>query len=568
MKNIYFIHILAGVLLNINAFSQNPLFIPPALNGPVFNLNVISDSTEFFSGHQTPTYGINQNILAPTLIFNKGETVTLHVTNNLNNTTTMHWHGMHVPAIADGGPHQVINPGDTWSPSFKIMNDAATYWYHPHGNHKTDLQVSRGLAGMIIVKDSAETALALPRTYGVDDFPLIVQTKCFDVLYQTAIATIFDTVPMVNATIDPMLDVPAQVVRLRILNGASERSFMFGFSNNMNFSLIGTDGGLLNAPVSMNRLRLSTGERAEILFDLSGMQGQTINLMNYGSELPDGIIGALNVGTGAAQIPDYNQNFLNGADFILLQLNMTAQTPAPVTAIPASLVTSVPSDSSIYNRTRTIVFDPETQDSSKLVEGPFTLNGNQFDMHTVNDTVYLNHIEKWSLINNTLIAHPFHIHDVQFYITEFNGGPVPPEQSGKKDVVLVMPQQSVSFITRFEDFADTVPYMYHCHLLHHEDDGMMGSFIVIDSGNVSIDQFDVSSQFIIYPNPSADRIINLSSRSDLIKMKYELTDVVGKLIHDGIISDNKINMQSVPDGIYFLRVTGPNFQHTGKIILH
>jgi bilirubin oxidase len=103
------------------------------------------------------------------------------------------------------------------------MNDAGTFWYHPHGQGKTDMQVSKGIAGLIIVKDSIESALTLPRTYGVDDFPLIVQTKCFDVLHQVAIATAMDTVPMVNATMNPFLDVPGQVVRLRLLNGASDR---------------------------------------------------------------------------------------------------------------------------------------------------------------------------------------------------------------------------------------------------------------------------------------------------------------------------------------------------------
>ena len=164
----------------------------------------------------------------------------MNVSNNLPGTlkTTMHWHGLHVPSKYDGGPHQIINNGSTWSPKFKIMNDAGTYWYHPHGANQTDLQVSKGIAGMIIVKDNVEASLTLPRTYGTDDFPLIVQTKSFDVLNQIAISTAYDTVPMVNGTVKPYLDVPAQVIRFRLLNGASDRSFMFGFSNNMAFLLV------------------------------------------------------------------------------------------------------------------------------------------------------------------------------------------------------------------------------------------------------------------------------------------------------------------------------------------
>src|SRR3954469_18975269 len=110
-----------SLFVSSGLYAQNPLFIPPVLNGPVFNLSVQSDSTEFFAGHKTPTYGVNGKLLGPTLIINKGDSVTLNVTNNLNVVTTMHWHGLHVPAMADGGPHSPITPGATWSPKFKML---------------------------------------------------------------------------------------------------------------------------------------------------------------------------------------------------------------------------------------------------------------------------------------------------------------------------------------------------------------------------------------------------------------------------------------------------------------
>ena len=133
------------------SYGQNPLFIPDTL-----------------SGTTTPTFGYNGDFLGPTLLMNKGDSVTLNVTNSLNTSTTVHWHGFHVAPENDGGPHQAILPGTTWSPSFKIRNEAATYWYHPHGEGKTEIQVSKGLAGLIIIRDSAEASYALPRTYGVD----------------------------------------------------------------------------------------------------------------------------------------------------------------------------------------------------------------------------------------------------------------------------------------------------------------------------------------------------------------------------------------------------------------
>lgn len=415
------------------ADAQNPLAIPPALTGTNFNLNVQAGTTQFFSGINTPTYGVNGVLLAPTLIINKEDVVTMNVTNNLpGTTTTMHWHGMHVPAMDDGGPHQIIQQGATWSPNFKVMNDAGTYWYHPHGENKTDIQVSKGIAGMIIVKDSLENTLILPRTYGVDDFPIIVQSKAFDVLYQVAIATYLDTLMMVNGTVNPYLDAPAQVVRLRLLNGSSNRTFLFGFSNNMNFNVIGNDDGLLEQPVQLNRLRVSNGERYEILVDLASLQGQSIQLMNYGSQIPNGIVGAPQVGNGMATLPNYNLNPLNGADFSVLQINVSSPNANAVTTIPTTLRTLTPWLQSQANVTRTLTFAPETMGPQFMIEGPFTINGDNFNMDTINITSYLNDIEIWTLQNNTLVAHPFHIHDGYFYVLNINGGAVPPEQQGKK----------------------------------------------------------------------------------------------------------------------------------------
>lgn len=551
-----------------NSFGQNPLSIPPTLSGTTFNLNVIADSTEFFPGHMTPTYGVNGNILGPTLIFNKGDNITLNVSNQLSTITTMHWHGLHVPANADGGPHQVIQPGATWSPSYTVMNDAGTYWYHPHGMNKTDIQVSKGIAGMIIIKDSVEASLNLPRNYGVDDFPLVIQTKCFDVLYQTAIATVFDTVPMVNATINPYLDIPAQVVRLRLLDGSSDRSYMFGFSNNITFYMIATDGGLLQSPVPLTRLRLSPGERAEILIDVSSLLGQSFYLMNYGSQLPNGIIGAATVGNGMSQIPDYSLNPLNGANFNLLQLNVVAPTINPVNTIPTSLTTLNPWNPISANRTRTITFAPKTMGMQEMVEGPFTMNGHQFDMNTINDTTYLDNIEIWTLSNQTLVAHPFHIHDVQFYITNINGGAVPAFESGKKDVVLVMPQQTVSFITKFEDYADTIPYMYHCHLLHHEDDGMMGSFIVLPA-ITGIDESYWNRIVSVFPNPS-NNTLNINRRNS-VPTKISIKDSYGRVIFIQSLLNTQTNIQintsSWADGIYFIGIQSDNEFHSKKVIV-
>jgi bilirubin oxidase len=175
------------------AIAQNPLVITPALTGTNFNLTVQSGTKTFYGSTPTPTYGINGAFLSPTIIVNKGDSITLNVINNLPVKTTMHWHGLHVAPSNDGGPHQSIAAGTTWSPSFEILNNAGTFWYHPHGEGQTEQQVSKGLAGMFIIHDAVEQSLGLPQTYGVDDIPLITQSKAFDLLQQIAIADHMDT---------------------------------------------------------------------------------------------------------------------------------------------------------------------------------------------------------------------------------------------------------------------------------------------------------------------------------------------------------------------------------------
>ncbi len=514
--------------------AQNPLTIPPALTGTSFNLNVQSGIQSFYTGINTPTYGINGPWMSPTIIVNKGDSITLNVVNTLNVKTTMHWHGLHVAPQNDGGPHQIILPSTSWIPSFKIRNQAGTFWYHPHGAGQTDPQVSKGLAGLFIVHDADELALNIPQTYGVDDIPIIVQSKEFDILKQIAIAGEMDTALFVNGTLNPYFDAPEQVIRFRLLNGSSLRTYNFGFSNNQTFYQIATEGGIIDASLALTRLHLSPGERAEILVNFTGMLGQTIYLKSYGSELPKGIYGADTVGYGIDTIAEYHDNFLNGTDFDLLKITVVPPTAGAINTIPVNLIPY--NLYSIANSTnnRRIVMDTIRllpADVPNRAEGPFGMNDKTFDMDSINEIVYLNTTEIWTLVNKTLVAHPFHIHDVQFNIIEKSGLPPPASETGWKDVVLVMPNDSVKFITRFDDFTnDTVPYMFHCHLLHHEDDGMMGSFVVIDSAwAVSIKDITESNNFSIYPNP-ANNIWNINSITGKPITAYTLYSISGEII--------------------------------------
>ncbi|MBU3677048.1 MAG: T9SS type A sorting domain-containing protein [Chitinophagaceae bacterium] len=481
--------------------AQNALLIPPVLNGPVYNLNLQTGTVNFYAGTPTQTMGVNGAILGPTLIMQKGDSITMNVNNQIGDTTTMHWHGLHVAPHNDGGPHTVILPGTTWSPSFTVRDHASTYWYHPHLHHKTNMHVSKGIAGFIIVRDNEEAGLSLPRTYGVDDIPLAIQTKDFDTNNQIVVPSNNDDAVMVNATINPFVQVPAQVVRLRLLNGSAQRVFNIGLTNNMNFHVIGTDGGLLNNPLSLTRLTLAPGERAEILIDLSNLQGQTINLMSYAAEFPNGYYGATYPGMGQGLVMNgYNPNPLNGANFNLLALQVGAPIPGGITTIPTTLVNDTPIPAAQSNTTRALTFMPAQMGPNQL-NGDFMINNAMFDMNVINYTIPLNNTEIWTLTNNSGISHPFHLHDVPFYILDRNGQAPAAVEQGRKDVVLVRPQEVVRFITQFTTFSDPmVPFMYHCHMLTHEDGGMMGQFIV--SNPNSLEQLPAYKGVRCYPNPT------------------------------------------------------------------
>lgn len=565
-----------NTVLYTAAFSQaftNSLAIPSVLTGTNINLSIHTGTVSFYPGFNTNTIGFNAyNYLGPTLMLNKGDSVHINVSNTMADTTTVHWHGMHVSSKNDGGPHTVIPPSTTWTPKFKVRDDAAMYWYHSHLHMRTVEQVTKGEAGLIIVKDPIEAALTLPRNYGADDIPLVVQTRAFDAAKQFDAMSAIDSVVLINGTKNAFVNLPAQVVRLRLINAATMRLFNFGFSNNATFYQIGTDGGLLAAPVSMTRLRLAPGERAEVLLDLSGMQGQTIYLTNYGSQLPNGYYGAPNpAAMGMATIPGYSSNGLNGTDKNLMQINVAAPTASPVTTIPSSLTVVTPIPPSAANFTRTKTFSPKTMGGGSGLNGPFVINGQSFDMMVINDTIPFNNVEIWNLTNNTAIAHPFHIHDVQFYIIDINGVAPPANMAGRKDVVVVPSQQTVRFIAKFENFADPMmPYMYHCHMLGHEDDGMMGQFLVYDYF-AGIKENAFNSIFVkAYPNPS-DNLWNIRVE-DVHAIKFvELSNAIGQKIELAEIVTNydetfSIQNKNLASGVYFLKLNTTNGIATLKLI--
>lgn len=551
MKHIF---ILTLIFISLSSFSQNKLLVPDILEGSHIDLSLRKGIFEIYPGYNTHTIGYNQEILGPTIILEKGQEVFFKVTNYLDEATTLHWHGLHVSSENDGGPHTVINPGEIWEPSFTILDQAATYWYHPHLHENTEQQVTRGAAGFIIVKDEVEASLELPRTYGVDDFPIVIQSRAFDENKQLVWNTAEDDLILANATIDAFLEVPAQVVRLRLLNGSTERVYNLGFEGGFPFYQIAGDGGLLNAPVELSRLQLVPGERAEILVDLSNFKDQAIEMMSFASEIANGYYGASSPGVmPMGSIPGYNQNVLNGTDFEILELRVTDPNSQPVSQIPQSLIVNVPYLTNDVDQARALIFRPKQMGPTGMLNGPFTINGVSFDMDVVNYEIPLWNTEIWELTNMTAIAHPFHIHDVQFYILDINGNPPPANMLGRKDVVMVPPMGGrVRFITRFEDFAnDEVPYMYHCHMLSHEDEGMMGQFIVKDFTSNTNETAD--SKTYIYPNPSKNRISFNEGLVDEIKI-YKAT---GELVEvrKPQVKTGSIDISHLEGGAYYLHLT-------------
>lgn len=545
--------------------AQQELIIPDTLVGTSINLTIQTGQVQFYPGSITDTYGINGNFLAPTLILNQGQQVSMLVSNTLSDSTTIHWHGMHVSSENDGGPHTPILPGSMWNPQFTVMDRASTLWYHPHLHHKTNNHVQKGIAGMIVVRDAQESLLNLPRQYGVDDIPVIIQTKGFDINNQIVVETALDTTLMVNGTIRPYKNLPAQVVRLRLLNGSSERVYNLGLSNGQTFHLIGTDGGLLTAPVQLSRLKLAPGERAEILVDLTTLTGQTLFLKSYAAELPSAIYGAAQPGMGAGQvIPNYGLNPLNGINFNVLELRVISQTTNPVISIPSQLVADSPWTASQANLSRTITFSPQVM-GPNAINGPFLFDMMTFNMMMINHYIPLDNIEIWTLQNNTPIAHPFHLHNVPFYILDINGVAPPAELSGRKDVVLVPAGQGiVRFITKFADFAnDSIPYMYHCHMLTHEDDGMMGQYIVQSPSN-EIEEINVSSLFIV-PNPVKEEFtLNTKENIDDVTIYAIDGSIVLQIRHP---SSNVYTIQDVHPGFYVVRIRLSNGTTQQKSII-
>jgi FtsP/CotA-like multicopper oxidase with cupredoxin domain len=450
---------------------DHPLQVPPLLEPKIddrgvkhFDLSFGEGTSELITGTSTQTWGLNGPYLSPTIRADRGDDVQIHVHNGLDEVTTLHWHGMHLPARMDGGPHQMIHPDQTWSPHWTINQPAATLWFHPHLHGATAEHVYRGAAGMFIIDDPVLESLGLPTDYGIDDIPLIVEDKKF----HSDGSLDFSDSPMsnlgllgdeilVNGTHTPFFEAQRSLVRFRILNASVARIYDFGFDDDRPFAVIGSDTGLLEEPAELNRIMLSPGERAEIVVQIE--PGDDVMLRSFAPDLG----------------MDFWNERVNGGDDTFEILRVTGSpdiTPSP--ELPSRLVEIERLHEADAVATRSFSLDSSA-----------SINGHSMEMNRIDEIVEVDTTEIWEISNDHGMIHSFHIHLIHFLILDIDGEAPPAHLSGWKDTVLVPRGSTVRVIAEFNDYADPdVPYMYHCHILRHEDRGMMGQFVVVEPGTI------------------------------------------------------------------------------------
>lgn len=439
----------------------------------VFDLTMQTGTTDLTGDGPTGTWGVDGAHLAPTLRAERGETVRVDVRNDLPETSSLHWHGMHVPAAADGGPHQLLRPGSTWSPTWTVDQPAATTWYHPHAHGTTAEHVRRGVYGMFLVDDPDAAPAGLPGTYGVDDVPVMLQDAGFTPDGQlragrwgpSPLGATGDTL-LVNGTVGPYLDVTTETVRLRLLNASGARVYDLALADGRGMDLVGTDGGLLPAPVRTGSVLLSPGERAEVVVRVE--PGERVVLRSLPPDM--GVAGAMVRMSGA------------GDRFDVLELR-AADTLTPAPDVPGVLAPA-----------------PALSAADATVEREFELSGvdvdgRTVDMARVDDVVTTGTTEEWVVTNPDGQPHSFHVHGTAFVVASVDGAEPAPHLRGWKDTVLLPPGSEVRLAVRFDGPGDpTTPYMVHCHVLLHHDQGMMSQLLVVDPGQEPALDHDASHE--------------------------------------------------------------------------
>ena len=454
--------------------------------------------------------GFLSNGYLPVLRVRRGQKVRIDLANELPEPTIIHWHGLYVPSAMDGHPRNAISTGQHYVYEFEVVNRAGTYWFHAHPDGRTGAQIYFGQAGLLIVADDEEAALGLPS--GAYDVPLVIQDRVLDdqnrftylddsdggmmgrgmmggggmmgqgmmggggmgQMMARMMGFLGDRI-LVNGKPDFVLPVATRAYRLRLLNASNSRIYKVAWSDRSSLAIIGTDGGLLDRPVMRPYITLSPAERVDIWVDFSGRSiGTELALQSLAFD------GAMAMGGMMSNVP-----LPNGASFPILKVRVEQRVNAKV-ELPkrlASLPVPVPQDA--VNAQHPKVFDITM---GMMVWGG---NGRRFDMDNVTktETVRRDSAELWEFRNEQsmmLMAHSMHVHGLQFRVI---GRTVPPDfvsahrtlaaglvDDGWKDTVLLMPGERIRLLLRFEHYAGM--FLYHCHMLEHEDSGLMRNYLI------------------------------------------------------------------------------------------
>jgi len=451
--------------------------------------------TEFLPGKpaaafQYETIAGDRTYYNPVFRVTKGQQVEATMANELDEETIIHWHGLEIDSVNDGHPNNAVPAGASYNYNYPILNRGATYWYHPHPDKLVGEQAYFGLGGFYIVEDENDTALrdALDLSLGSTEIPLLIQDKNVDEAGQL----IFEMNPMiqtigvlgdkifVNQTIKPLLDVETRIYRLRFLNASNSRTYKLAFlkgSEKMTFNIIGNDGGLLDVPYQATEVFIGLAERVDILIDFRGSQvGDEVFLKSMAFDPMDPLTVDM----------DFNQpsTLMNGEEFYIMKFNVAASTSYD-RQIPPTLSTIEPIDTTDAGERLINLPNP--------IEGVWFINNYRFNPEEVPITVNRDATEVWTIFNGpAAMPHPIHIHAVQFQILERTNSPQQvkdlaidgagrmPTDMGWKDVVLVWPGETVKYAVKFSiPFEGEQLYLFHCHNLEHEDQGMMINYSIL-----------------------------------------------------------------------------------------
>lgn len=514
---------------SVFAADRPALPIPDLLTADASNrIQLIAQAGQSsFAGKTATTWGYNGNLLGPAVKLSKGQAVTVDIHNQLAEETTLHWHGLEIPGEVDGGPQGIIPAGGKRSVTFTPDQRAATCWFHPHQHGKTGRQVAMGLAGLVLIEDEEIRKLLLPKQWGIDDVPVIIQDKQFSadgqVNYQLDIMTAavgwFGDTLLTNGAIYPQHAAPRGWLRLRLLNGCNARSLNIAASDNRPLYVIASDGGLLAEPVKVTELPMLMGERFEVLVDVS--DGKAFDLVT----LPVSQM-------GMAIAPFDKPHPVMRVQPLLITASGTL--PDTLTSMPA-----LPSLEELTVRKLQLSMDPmldmmgmqmlmkkygaqamagmdhgkmmghmnndnmghgnmnhgnmnhgemgnmQHGDMGNMKHGTFDfhnanrINGLAFDMNKPMFAAAKGQHERWVISGQgDMMLHPFHIHGTQFRILSENGKAPAAHRAGWKDTVRVEGGVSEVLAKFDHDAPKEHAYMAHCHLLEHEDTGMMLGFTV------------------------------------------------------------------------------------------